>query len=672
MVAIPTVARWVLQFTLSFVLLGALSRLAFHWYFSSGASGLGVSELASAYWLGARYDLRLALILCIPVLLLSLHRRLSLFSTERRLARGWIVYFGLLTFGWVLVTFVDFAHYAYLGTKLASSIFLFAQDADASATMVWQTYPVVKLVLAWIALSLFIFSGLLAISRKSQSFAAEPFTRRGQWIFWGGATLLITLGIHGRFSQYPLRWSDAYVNPSPFLPALALNPVLNLYDTRKYVGGTYDLARVKEAYPRMASYLGVDRPDAKSLDFGRVRQAVPPLIPGQPNIVLVLMESFSAYKSSLSGNALDTTPNLNALAKQSIVFDRFFTPHAGTARGVFATLTGIPDVDLRNTSSRNPAAVDQHSLVNALTGYESHYFIGGSTTWANVRGVIKKNIPNLQIHEEGSFKSPVVDVWGISDKNLFMEANAIIARAEKPFFAIIQTAGNHRPYTIPSADTDFEIKSPSLDQLRANGFFSVEEYNAFRYMDYAVGNFMSAARKERYYENTVFVFLGDHGISVQGHDIGPHMPRSYQDLKLSSVHTPLIIHAPKYLSARRIQAVGSQIDVMPTILGLTGVKHRVQSLGRNLLDPSLDDRRLVFTVYHDGVGEIGLLDGTWYYIKKAKDKKGGLYALTGGNPVADQSASNPEQAERFNQLLDDYYQTAMYMLTNNRQQPHPN
>lgn len=668
---IPRPIVFSIRFLLAFLVLGVVVRAAFHATFGAASAGLDTPLIAKAYLYGLRYDLRLGLVVLLPVLLGSLSSRLTPFGVGGVRRFVWAGYFVVVSGAWGLFQIFDFAHYSYLGTKLAASILNFLGDPKESAVMVWQTYPVIPLVLFWGAATSLLAWLLLRELHRVRGAAAWQASRRKKT--WVGilVALAALLGIHGRFSQYPLRWSDAYFNPNPFVAALALNPVLNFYDTRKYVGNGYSLPRVRNAYPRIAAFLGVDSPDADVLDYSRVALPKTKSVPGQPNIVIVLMESFSAYKSSLTGNRLDPTPFMAKLAKESVVFDRFYTPHSGTARGVFATLTGLPDVDLRNTSSRNPAAVDQHSLVNALQGYDAHYFIGGSTSWANVRGVIQKNIPNLVIHEEGSFKAPVVDVWGISDKSLFLEANEVFNKASRPFFSVIQTAGNHRPYTIPKVDADFVLLSPSDAELKQNGFASVEEFNAFRYMDYCVKSFIETARKEAYYDNTIFVFLGDHGISAAGHDVGPHMPRAYLDLKLSSVHTPLIIHAPKYLAPERYAKVGSQIDVMPTLLGLTGIKFRMTGLGRDLLDPRFDDRRYAFTIYHDGVGEVGILDADWYYTKKAGSPSGTLHALASPAPGNDLAAANPELATRFNQMLDDYYQTAQYMLTHNRQVAHP-
>lgn len=669
---IPRSLRFSGRFLVFFVLLGVLVRAGFYYAFSGAAEGASRDVIATAFTIGARYDIRLGLLLLLPVLALGSITRLTPFVSGKFRQMLWIIYFGLFFGVWVLLQIFDFSHYSYLGTKLAASILNFLDDPEESAAMVWQSYPVVKLILLWIVTTSLL---TLYVSRELKlAVVASPWkgTRRQGFLVAGVTFLLIVLGLHGRFSQYPLRWSDAYFHPNPFVAALALNPVLNFYDTRKYVGAGYQLSKVRSAYPRIASYLGVAAPNSDQLDYARTSKA-PEVsnLSGKPNIVIVLMESFSGYKSSLTGNPLDPTPFLNALGNESIVFDRFYTPHSGTARGVFATLTGLPDVDLRNTSSRNPAAVEQHSLASALVSYDAHYFIGGSTSWANVRGVIQKNIPNLKIHEEGSFKSPTVDVWGISDKSLFSEANEVFRKAERPFFSVIQTAGNHRPYTIPKVDTDFEILNPSDVELKKNGFASAEEFNAFRYMDYCVKHFIEVARQEPYFNNTIFVFLGDHGISAAGHDVGPHMPRAYLDLKLSSVHTPLIIHAPKLLKPERYSKVGSQIDVMPTVLGLTGVKFAMTGLGRDLLDSRFDDQRYAFTIYHDGVGEIGLLNSEWYYMKKVGAPKGTLHAIASATPSDDLSTNNPDVAERFNQMLDDYYQTAQYMLTHNRQQPHP-
>ncbi len=100
------------------------------------------------------------------------------------------------------------------------------------------------------------------------------------------------------------------------------------------------------------------------------------------------------------GNPLNTTPYFNELSKQGVFFDHCFSPAYGTARGVWAIITGIPDVETSNTASRNPAAVDQHTILNDFAGYQKLYFLGGSTSWANIRGLLTNNINDLKLYEE--------------------------------------------------------------------------------------------------------------------------------------------------------------------------------------------------------------------------------------------------------------------------------
>ena len=102
------------------------------------------------------------------------------------------------------------------------------------------------------------------------------------------------------------------------------------------------------------------------------------------------------------------------MADKSILFTHFYSPTSATARAVFATVTSIPDVTSFKTSSRNPLIVDQHVVVNALRDYEKYYFIGGSASWGNIRGILEHNLGGVHMYEEGNFEHEHRnDVWGI-------------------------------------------------------------------------------------------------------------------------------------------------------------------------------------------------------------------------------------------------------------------
>jgi phosphoglycerol transferase MdoB-like AlkP superfamily enzyme len=104
-------------------------------------------------------------------------------------------------------------------------------------------------------------------------------------------------------------------------------------------------------------------------------------------------------------------------------------------------------------------------------------------------------------------------MFGASVIKIFSRSNKTFKQQQKPFFAIIQTADNHRPFMIPEEDNDFEKIILPIDTLKKYGFESVNEFNSFRYSDYCFKKFIESAKAESYFHNTIFVFVGDHGIS---------------------------------------------------------------------------------------------------------------------------------------------------------------
>ena len=97
---------------------------------------------------------------------------------------------------------------------------------------------------------------------------------------------------------------------------------------------------IRKHYDLIAGYLGVADPDSTTLSFMR-KNETKGAEPKKSNVVLVFLESFAYYKTSMSGNPLDPTPHVAAMAKNAIIFPRFYTPHGGTARSVFTAVTGV-------------------------------------------------------------------------------------------------------------------------------------------------------------------------------------------------------------------------------------------------------------------------------------------------------------------------------------------
>ncbi len=661
---IPRLIRLVFSTGIILLVLMGLFRMALFFFFARQGNSLDHS--LPSFVLGFRYDLKDVAIILFPLLVLCSFAYFSPFDTLRG-RKLWFIWFSILVPIMLLLYVLDFAYYDYLSQRLNANILNYLQDARISMRMVWQTYPVI-----WMIIGVAIMSWLVLFILRKTYYWVEKNTvlvgKTGRAVWLIITILLLGLGIFGRIGQYPLRWSDAFAMGNDYQANLSLNPIEYFFNTLNFRHTTYDRAAARKSYPLIANALPLPKEPDSILNFNRRVQPVGAIPSSRPNIVLVICESFSAYKSSMWGNPLNTTPFFDEMCKQGIFFDRCFTPSYGTARGVWAALTGIPDVQYPNTSSRNPLIVDQHTIINDFTGYDKYYFIGGSTSWANIRGLLSANISGLHLYEQENFDAPKIDVWGISDKNLFLEANKIFKQKDQPFFAVIQTADNHRPYSIPKEDLAAfrKIEFPK-DSLTKYGFESNDEMNAFRYTDFCYQQFIEAARKEKYFDNTIFVFVGDHGIAGEA---GHMFPRVWTTMRLDNMHVPLLFFAPKLISPKRYHGVCSQIDVLPTIAGLSRIPYNNTSLGRDLLDSMyLNNSEYQFSFMFDvDMHTIGIARNDYFLRKQLNGSRQEFVSLVNNDTIPD----TPEtEAIRKNMaaLTDAFWQTSRYLLFNNKK-PH--
>lgn len=649
---VPKTIQWVVNLFLIFMLIFTLFRIST--FIAFKPREISTWQSWPSFLLGARYDARWISLILLPIALLSVLPNFSPYFSNRN-KKWWTWYLALVTLFVFFFFGADFGHFSYVSTRLNASALNFMEDAKISFRMLWQSYPLV-----WILIGLVVAVSFFAwLFRKTHWQVIERtdglgIRHRRRWFM--GTALLLGFLAYGRVGWPPLKWDQAFQLNDNFKSYLALNPLQNFFTTLKFRRPLYDEGKTKASFNLLAGHLQIDT--SKGFGYARRVEATSHALPVQPNVVLVICESFSMYKSSMSGNPLNTTPHFKSMCDSGIFFNRCFSPHFGTARGVFALLTGIPDVQLSKFSSRNPEALKQHTIINHFEGYEPYYFIGGSSEFNNFRGLLK-NINRLHLYEEGDYKSPPVNVWGISDKDLFMEANQVLKQESKPFFAIIQTADNHRPFTIPEVDKAFVKRSPHPDTLRKYGFGSVEEMNAFGYMDYCIQQFMAAAAAEPYYKNTVFVFIGDHGVAG---DASALYPRAWTDQRLSDEHVPLLFYAPGLLQPKTYSHTVSQIDVLPTIAGLAGIPYTNTTLGRDLFNEHLHNE--AFIIHHDE-GKIGIVNDSVYFISNIRFLQEQLFPAN-GNTLSGSPEAQAALKAQLSKLVQAYFETGRWMLVNNK------
>ena len=206
----------------------------------------------------------------------------------------------------------------------------------------------------------------------------------------------------------------------------------------------------------------------------------------------------------------------------------------------------------------------------------------------------------------------------------------------------------------------FIQKNISGDTLSKYGFESSKEFNAFAYTDYCFQKFIEAAQKEKYFSNTIFVFIGDHG--VEG-DASFFYPKAWTEQRLSEEHVPLLFYSPHLINPQLRNETVSQIDVLPTIAGMLQQPYVNSTLGRNLLSGNKKENA-AFTIYHAS-GWIGIVNDHFYYRKNIHMQKEELVPST-ADSLTLTIAQKDSVKRHLSELSTAIYETARWMLFHNK------
>jgi phosphoglycerol transferase MdoB-like AlkP superfamily enzyme len=654
---IPKTILWVINLLLIFLIIFTLYRLVTFFAFRHKfyPNGIGFGDVIPSFLLGIRYDLRWIAFILLPVIIFSMIPGLSPFYSARN-KKIWTTYLAVVTFIAFFFFAAGFVNLSYNQAPLDAGAMNFVEDFSISWKMMQQTYPLFWMILGLLVAVLFFrwmyHRSHWQVINKTDG-KGIPYRRK----FFVIAALILGVFAWGNLSWPPLGRNDSFKFRNEFKSYLAINPLQNFFATLKLRKPDFNEQKAKEVFPVMADWMQL--PDKNNFSYRRIVAPRSGSMENRPNIVLVQCESFSMYKSSMSGNQLNATPFFDSLCRNGIFFERCFAPHFSTARALFAILSGIPDAQLFKFSSRNPEAVKQHTIINSFEDYDKHYFLGGDPEFSNFEGLLK-NIKDLKMHTKESLTSPKINVWGISDKDLFLEANDAFIKHSKPFFAYIQTSGNHHPYdlSISPLDTDFKKIVVADEELNKYGFGSLQEFNAFRYSDYCFQKFMEAAKKEAWFANTIFVFVGDHGVAGNAEAMYPPV---WTEQRLTDEHVPLLFYAPELLQPEKRSEVVSQIDILPTIAGLLHESYVNTTLGRDLLDPEKKNNYAFIT---NTAGAIGMVTDDFYFTRNINFPDEKLAVMHDGVRLNKHQEDSVKQ--KLSAFTNAFFETAKYLIMNNK------
>ncbi|MDH4049472.1 MAG: LTA synthase family protein [Gammaproteobacteria bacterium] len=298
----------------------------------------------------------------------------------------------------------------------------------------------------------------------------------------------------------------------------------------------------------------------------------------RPNVIQITVESLNADFMSRFGNTQGLTPRLDELAKESLVFNNFMATGTRTVRGMEALTLSVPPTPGRSIVKR-PDNTNLFTIgtVFRANGYKTSFIYGGRGYFDNMNAFFGGN--GFEIHDQASEPDEGVEftnAWGVSDEDLYKwvlaEADKSAAAGE-PFYQFVMTTSNHRPYTFPEGRIDM----PSHSGRAA----------AIKYTDYAIGKLLDEARSKPWFDNTIFVIVGDHCASSAGKT----------DVPVNNYHVPLLVYAPGIIAPHEIDTLSSQIDYAPTLFELMGWSYVSEFYGKDILAMRPEEGRALVGTY---------------------------------------------------------------------------
>ncbi len=505
-----------------------------------------------------------------------------------------------------------------------------------------ESYPLVLLLslIAIISGAIFFFTYKKIVVIKEENF----FCRVKKFVIYTAALAIAFFAVDS--SKVKIISTNNYVNE------IASNGIYQLFSAYRNNQIDYDTLYASEdlkiATNHLRQLISKQEPQSKFLNEDDIARLIPQPKAGTEkkyNIILVAIESLSADFMSSFGNTENITPNLDALAKQGLLFTHLKATGTRTVRGLEALSLSIPPTP-GNSIIRRPNNENLFNISSPLLdrGYEAKFLYGGEGYFDNMDYFFGNN--GFEIVDRAKFSEDEItfsNAWGVADEDLFnkaiKEADKSFA-AHKPFLNFIMTTSNHRPFTYPDGKIDIDSKT-------GRG-------GAVKYTDYAIGKLIESARKKPWFDKTIFVFVADHCAGSAGNT----------DVPLWRYQIPAIFYAPKILKPQIFTKNVSQIDLAPTLIGILNLSYKSKFFGTDVLNnyKTIDQHSFVST-YSD----IGYFKGDKLYLLKPKKEKKVFDVVIknyGFEASKETVAENYDKKEMSEAIA--YYQVASHLFKNEK------
>ncbi len=383
------------------------------------------------------------------------------------------------------------------------------------------------------------------------------------------------LPVRGSLGIAPMNTGMVYFSENKFANHAAVNVVWNVMNAvlyRKNYEKTYHFIEDSEAEKIVKN---LNQQGGKAIQV--VKQ-------GKPNVVIILLESFSSKVVGAVGGEWDVTPNFNQLAREGLLFNNFYANGDRSDKGIVAIFSGYPSQPTTSIIKTPSKTESLPSVYNTFkkNGYETYFYYGGDLDFANMRSYfINAGVENLITidHFDDKLNN---SKWGVHDEHLFNYLYEDLQKNQQPFLKTVFTLSSHDPFDVPMQPV---FKGNDMDSKYLNSVF---------YTDSCLGDFFRKVKQSKIWENTLFILVADHGSARPGNS---------QNHEFDKFEIPMLwLGGVLNDSIQVVERIGSQIDIPATVLSQLDYTYEEFTFSKDIF--SEDYSAFAFYVFNDGFGFI--------------------------------------------------------------------
>lgn len=508
------------------------------------------------------------------------------------------VYFTVVFLLIFALAFVNIPYYNYFLVQINFSVVNWLGFGD-TYNMVFQEISYLKYFMLF--LMSVAFSSLFCLKLKKwseNSTCQNQASKTKSVLLFLFTFIFLFFGTKGQFKLNSVNRGDAQFSASLISNDAVVSPIYNFVHSvvlpKDFEVNFSELMDSEKAIENVRRYLGVN--SNKAFKNPISRQVIGDSTLTQ-NIVFIYLESMSSDLMFKDANNIRLTPFLDSLTEKSLYFKNFYSSGTHTNNAIGSIISGYPALFDKPTMVRTPLSYKALSHQFKLLDYQTIFFITHNTAFDNIASYFKKNNIDTCFNIEHYPEEKALSGFGVPDDYLYEfsidKLNEDYVN-DKPFFASILTISNHPPYIVPK----------EYEEISSDPTISV-----LRYVDNSLKQFMDDASKQSWYDNTIFIIMGDHGKII---------PSQKYSMPLSLNHVPFLIFSPN-IEPRTVSTYGTQVDVFPTIMGCLGHTYINNTMGVDLLK----DGRLYSFFTSDKA--MGCIDDQFFYTQNMLSKREYLY-----------------------------------------------